>query len=116
MKRGLLRLMGGGLAAAALIPGLLLGMGLLQGPASAQEDSWQAMHEACLGGDYEAMLEAMRGVLGEEAYQAMLQHMNEVHPDWREHMKTMHRDDGEGMHGGPGRWWGMMGGGMMKGP
>ena len=60
------------------------------------------MHQACAQGNYETMLGAMREVLGEEAYQAMLQHMSEVHPDWPQHMQDM-------------RSGGMMGGGTMGG-
>ena len=60
------------------------------------------MHQACAQGNYETMLGAMREVLGEKAYQAMLQHMSEVHPDWPQHMQDM-------------RSGGTMGGGMMGG-
>jgi len=93
---------------AAVAAGLLLlatiwvTVGWPRGGASAQEPpegAWQTMHQACAE-DYGTMLQAMQGVLDEDTYQAMLGHMNQMHPN------------GQDMHGDH---QGMMGAGHMGG-
>jgi len=106
MKR-FLALVGGVLASAGLALGLLLGGGFPGGPAQPQQpppgDPGAIMHQACTQGDSEAMLAAMRQVMDDDDYQAMLDHMNTVHPAQHDHGGSMHQGGMMGTHGMMGR-------------
>ena|SRR4030067_1798432 len=95
-------------AAAALLAVLFVVPAFAQGGEGTipeGQETWQAMHEACVNGDWQAMIDAMQ----------------EMHPDGD--MPCLNNGNGgtgggmmggdwSGMHGGRG---GMMGGGMMGG-
>ena len=66
------------------------------GVTPADEEVWEAMHEACESGDWEAMVEASEEVHGEDF----------------DYMPC-HEDEDHSHHNRWGGMWGHMGGGMM---